>query len=71
MAGRQMRISKELMKEIQQDANQLKNIAEAQKMFDNFDSRLTEVGKLIERLPDSAIVRPKQNWLSIFGIEKG
>ena len=70
MAGRQMRISKELMKEIQSDANQLKNIQAAEKMFNDFDSKLNEVGKLIERLPDNAIVRPKQSWLSIFGIER-
>lgn len=70
MAGKQMRISKELMKEIQADANHLKNIQAAEKMFNNLDSKLIEVGKLIERLPDNAVVRPKQSWLRIFGIEK-
>jgi len=68
MAGRQMRISKELMKEIQSDANQLKNIHAAEKMFNDFDSKINQVGKLIEKLPDNAVVRPKQSWLSIFGI---
>lgn len=67
---KKLTISKSLYNEIQQDASQLKNFQQAEKLFDNFDSRMNEVSRLIEKLPDNAIVRPKSSWLNIFGIEK-
>lgn len=70
MKGPKMQIKKSLLKEIQSDANHLKNIERATAMFDNLDSKINQIGKLIEKLPDNASVRPKQSWLNIFGIEK-
>ena len=66
MPRKKLKISSELMDEIKRDAD---NLAKAKKLFDNFDSRLNQVGKYLDKVSDNSTVRPKKFWLSIFGIE--
>jgi ABC-type Fe3+-hydroxamate transport system substrate-binding protein len=62
-------ISPELMEEIQRDANHARNMANAEKFFNNFDQKINKVGELLDKVPNNATVKPSRSWLNIFGIE--
>lgn len=66
MPRKKLEISSQLLDEIKRDAD---NLAKAKKLFENFDSRLNQVGKYLDKVPANSTVKPKKFWLSIFGIE--
>ena len=45
------------------------NMIKAAQRFDQLGEKIDRVGKLLQNLPDNAVVRPKQSWLNIFGIK--
>lgn len=45
------------------------NMINAAKQFDQLGERIDHVGKLLQNLPDNAVVRPSKSWLNMFGIK--
>lgn len=63
-------ISQELFNEIlKEKLGHDQNMINAAKHFDQLGEKIDHVGKLLQNLPDNAVVRPSKSWLNIFGIK--